>query len=150
MPAGTQLEPKRSGWRGPEESRNRFTPEEAREAGKRSAEARRRNRDADLERRAQISRVMDVLDRESLGPFALAGAFALAYSAISGEIPIPEKPVDRLRLAETAQILHRIGRLELGESTANTLSASMDSDRAGRIADLRAKLDALQIDQTTA
>ena len=49
-------------------------------------------------------------------------------AAVDGEIPVPETPLDRLRLAETAKILYSIGRLETGESTANVATATIDLD----------------------
>ena len=95
----------------------------AREMALRSVEIRRQRRDQAVQRQAEIEHIIEVLDHEQLGPFALTAALALAHNALSGEMAPPETPLDRLRLAETAVLLHKIGRLEMGESTSNTVVA---------------------------
>jgi hypothetical protein len=50
-------------------------------------------------------------------------------AAVEGEIPVPQTPLDRLRLAETARILHTIGRLESDESTSNVAHAKVEMTR---------------------
>lgn len=125
-----------------------FTKDNAREMASRSAAVRREKRDAQRERTEQLARILETLDRSQLGPFAIQGAMYLAQAAITGEIPEPEDALERKRLIEAAELLHRIGRLEMGESTSNALHAAVDVDAlATRRAELAARLAAL--DDTT-
>jgi hypothetical protein len=104
-----------------------FTAEAARAAGRRSGLA-RRERALERDRYAQA---IDLLvaefgGRGKLGEVAFASTMKLALAAVSGEIAEPETPLDRLRLAEAARIVHNIARLEVGESTSNVARANVD------------------------
>lgn len=121
--------------------RYRLTSEKAREAQAKSVEARRRNREAVEARKDQVAAIVAELDRTQLGPVALAVALKLALAVVAGDIPIPRDALERKRLAETAEILHRIGRLELGESTSNAVTLTGDlADLDAKRADLAAQL----------
>ena len=121
--------------------RTRFTTENAAEMARRSVQLRKQRNDAALQRRAEIEHIIETLDRDDLGPYTLAAALAAAHLALSGELEPPETVLDRLRLGELAQILQRIGRLELGESTSNAAHATVDaSELASKRAAILAQL----------
>ena len=127
-----------------EAGQHRWSTEAARQAAYRSAEVRRQNREAKAERQAEVARITAELDRSHIGPFALQAALVLAEAAILGDIQPPENALERKRLAETAEILHRIGRLELGESTSNAAHATLDAATvAARYAELERQLHPL-------
>ena len=131
-------------------SGQRWNSEQAREAGRKSAEVRAAKRAELNARRAQVERITSELDRTQIGPATLAAALTLAQAAIAGDIPIPRDALERKRLAETAEILHRIGRLEMGESTANVEHAALsDVERASRLAALRSQLGVIDVESSS-
>lgn len=120
---------------------NRFSGEKAREAGRRSQAVQAQKRAERAEHLARVDAILDTFDGEHLGPTTLAAALVLAKAAVRGEIPIPANATERKKLAEAAEILHRIGRLELGESTSNTHTVSETAqDVAARLSDARSRL----------
>ena len=122
-----------------------FTSENAAAAAYRSAEVRRQKRDDKRERSEQVARIVDTLDRAHLGPFTLMAALKLAEAAVSGDITVPQNARERKTLAETAEILHRIGRLETDQSTANVAHATMDdASRAARLVEIEQRVALLR------
>ena len=91
--------------------------------------------------RAELDALLRWCDRENLAPSFVAGSLRLAVAGASGVIEPPTTPGERLKLIEAAQALHKMARLELGESTANTITASLDIDA------LAARLDRLKAAQ---
>ena len=129
---------------------NRWTSEQAREAGRKSAAVRAAKRAELNARRAQVERITAELDRTQMGPATLAAALTLANACIQGDIPIPENALERKRLAETAEILHRIARLELGESTSNSVTLTGDlADIDARRAELLSRLQGHPVVEAT-
>ena len=127
------------------ERRYRLTPDKAKEAQARSVASRRKNREDAALRRQQIERMAQELDHSQVGPVTLAAAFKLAIICATGEVPVPKDALERKRLAETAEILHRIARLELGESTSNIAHATASNEeRTEQLAQLQARMDALR------
>lgn len=118
-------------------------PEEAQELGRqrsievRQAAAMERYRRADV-----VSRV--VSETEDLAPAALETALALIAKVAEGLPGIEiDDPLAAQRLANTAEIVHRISRLASGQSTANVAHAQLsDEERRERMAQLRAIAEA--------
>lgn len=92
--------------------------------------------------RAQlVDSILDHQEREKLPIAALSSALRLmeAITTDLQQLGPAETRLDLLRMAETAKILHGIGRLELGESTANTLTVAVPREELeARLARLRA------------
>lgn len=119
-----------------------FTPETAAEAGQQSGLARRQ---AIIERAAR-AQVVDrvVSETEDLAPAALAASLALIEKVqnASAELEI-EDPLGLQRMANAAEIVHRISRLASGQSTANVAHAQLtDEERKERMAHLRSIAEA--------
>ena len=114
---------------------------EDRQRGQQKAVEVRNTRRAELaEKRQTVDKLIDWADRERLPIAAMGTALALMQAIYDDlqQLPPAGTPLDMLRKAETAKILHGIGRLELGESTSNTLTATVDPDAlAQRLAKLR-------------
>ena len=113
--------------------------EQRQEAQRRSTEVKNRNR---LERAAKadiVHRVVDWSERENLSISALKATVTAIQRGTNALNDVPlETALDVLRSAEAARIWHSLMRLELGESTSNTLTASVDPDAlAHRLARLR-------------
>ena len=116
-----------------------FTPEQSRQGGLKRQEIARREKAERAVHQAELDRLLEWCDREQLAPSFVAGALRLAVAGASGDIEPPTTPGERLKLIEAAQALHKMARLELGESTANTITANVDLDAlAARIDRLRA------------
>lgn len=81
-----------------------------------------------------------VTELDDVHPAALNAALVAIQRAEQGigEVPV-ETTLDVQRLANTAEIIHRISRLASGQSTSNVAHAG-DQDRAERLAALRARL----------
>jgi hypothetical protein len=129
----------------------RWTREQAVAAGKRSAEVRKARAAEQAELRARYDAALEAFQGADIGPATLHAVAMLVQASVSGNIPVPENALERKRLAETAEILHRIARLELGESTANTVTLTGDlADLDARRAELLSRLQAHQVvDATT-
>lgn len=106
--------------------------EQSRKGGIASGVARRQQRAAFSERHAAIARIIDGFDREHLSTQLLASAGELAARALEADIEV-HSPNDVRHLAEAANTLHKMARLELGEATANTLSLSMDREQVAQL-----------------
>lgn len=101
--------------------------------------------------RARRTQLVDrvVSETEDLAPAALDAALRLVerLGRDGAELEI-ETTLDAQRLANVAEIVHRISRLASGQSTANVAHASSE-DRAARIAELKARLAQHDDDGTT-
>lgn len=115
---------------------------EARQAGQqKSVETRIANRNDRAARAQMVDRILDHQEREKLPIAAMTSALRLmeAITTDLQQLGPAESRLDLLRMAETAKILHGIGRLELGESTANTLTVAVPREELeARLARLRA------------
>ena len=121
-----------------------LTPESRARGIERSAQVRTER----MMRRAAASdiayRVVTELD--DVAPAALQAAL-VAMQRAGEELPgvTVETPLDVKRVAETAEILHRISRLASGQSTANVAHAQLtDEERKERMAHLRSIAEANQ------
>lgn len=124
-----------------------FTPENARQAQQRSA-AVRQERWA-RERLASETAYRLVTELEDVHPAALSATLSLLRKIEDGTADLDvETWLDAQRAANTAEIAHRISRLASGQSTSNVAHAG-DTDRAARIAELRARLEQHNGDDTT-
>lgn len=99
-------------------------------------------RQANVDRRRLASEVAYrmVTELDDVAPAALSAAFR-AMTRAEDEIDNVEVDgtLDVKRLAETAEILHRISRLASGQSTANVAHASLsDDERRERMRQLAA------------
>ena len=103
-----------------------LTREDASRGGIAAAPVRRRIALERMQRGELIEQLASWCEREEIGPFMLGAATYLAACAVSGEIPTPESPLERLRMAEAARVLHGMGRLEMGESTSNAATMALD------------------------
>ena len=121
-----------------------FTPETAIPAQQRSAQARWQRWAAERQRYETVYRV--VAEVEDVAPAALETALNAMLRADETMDTVPvDTMLDVKRLAETAEILHRISRLASGQSTANVAHAAMtDDERRDRMAQLRAIAEANQ------
>lgn len=122
--------------------------EVARQAALKSAEVRRAKRDAKLAKEQRVQAIVDTLDHTQLGEYALKAVLALAQAALSGELTEPTDIRQRKLYAEAAEILHRIARLELGESTSNVAHATIEQDTEARRQELLARLKITTVDST--
>ena len=106
----------------------------------RGAEAKNQKRLELAQRRQVIDTVTDWSTREQLPIAALSTVLKLMRS-ISEDLEHLEpstSALDLQRKAEAAKTVHSLFRLEMGESTSNTLTASVDPDAlAQRLARLR-------------
>ncbi len=89
-----------------------------------------------------VTSITQELDRQELGPEFLKLAHQLALRAGNAEIT-PETALEIKQLADAAQILHKMGRLELGESTANTAIVNV-TDAFAKQRELDARLAKLR------
>lgn len=114
-----------------------FTPETAVEAQKRSAAKRQAKWAAERRRTEVVHRIVTELD--DIHPAALDGALRAMTRASDALETVPaDDALDVKRIAETAEILHRISRLASGQSTSNVAHAQLsEEERAARLARLR-------------
>ena len=114
--------------------------EQRQEAQKRSTEVKNQRRLELARRREVVDTVTDWSDREQL-PIAALSTVLKLMASISEDLEHLEpstSALDLQRKAEAAKTVHSLMRLELGESTSNTLTASVDPDAlAARLARLR-------------
>ncbi len=96
---------------------------------------------AEVELADAVTDLIEPLQRENIGPEFLRMALKLANDAIRAEVPVSTS-LERKQTAEAAKILHTMARLELGESTANTVTFNA-TDYAARKAELDARMAAL-------
>ena len=110
------------------------------EGQRKGAEAKNQKRLELAQRRQVVDTVTDWSSREELPIAALSTVLALMRS-ISEDLEHLEpstSALDLQRKAEAAKTVHSLMRLELGESTSNTLTATVDKDElAARLARLR-------------
>lgn len=81
------------------------------------------------------------LERSEIGPTFLQHASTLAERATQAQVDV-NTAGDVRHLAEAANILHKMARLELGESTSNSMTLNV-SDIAAKRAELEQRLRAL-------
>lgn len=116
-----------------------LTHEDRIKGGITSAEKRR----SEIVRRAARAQVVDrvVSETEDLAPSALRAALSLIEKAeAAAEGMDVENPLDLQRVANAAEIIHRISRLAGGQSTSNVAHANLsDDDRRELMARLRAQ-----------
>ena len=113
--------------------------EQRQEAQRRSVEVRNAKRNDLAEKHQAVAQIVDWSERENLSKAALSATLtAIQRGTNALEHVELETALDVLRTAEAARIWHSLMRLELGESTSNTLTASVDPDAlAQRLARLR-------------
>ena len=114
--------------------------EQRQEGHRKSVEAKNQRRLELAQRRQVVDTVTDWSSREQLPIAALDTVLRLMNAVNDGisELPAITSALDVQRLAEAAKTVHSLMRLELGESTSNTLTASVDPDAlAQRLARLR-------------
>lgn len=113
-------------------------------AGGHARQAKWRERKLEEQQLAEsVTAIIEPLAREHIGPELLRMALKLAEAASTAQVEV-STPLERKQTAETAQILHKMGRLELGESTANTATFDVTA-RDAQVAALKqrvAELDA--------
>lgn len=119
--------------------RPRFTSEQAREAGKRSAAIRMARKAEAAQYRDELNALLEASADGALGQQARAAAFVLTRTCVAGDLAPPRDALERLRIAQAVEILHRVARLEMDESTSNVAHASTGDDKA-RLADLQARV----------
>lgn len=103
-----------------------------RQGGVASGVAKRRAILANAERVDLVDTLVDGLTDEDIGTNLLSSAVKLVNAAASGEIPVPETPLERKQLADAAKVVHYMARLQLGESTSNVATRSVEDARAER------------------
>lgn len=123
-----------------------FDPTSATSAARKSVQVRRER----AARRGLASEVAYriVTELDDVAPAALQAALVALQRASDAleEVPV-ETTLDAKRVAETAEIVHRISRLASGQSTANVAHANMsDEERAERMAYLRSRIGQLDAD----
>jgi len=113
--------------------------EQRQEAQRRSVEVRNAKRNDLAEKHQAVAEIVDWSQRENLSKSALEATLtAIQRGTNALEHVELETALDVLRTAEAARIWHSLMRLELGESTSNTLTATVDPDAlAQRLARLR-------------
>jgi len=113
--------------------------EQRQKGQQRGTETKNRQRIERASRAEIVDRVVDWSQREELSNSALSATLtAIQRGTAALEHVELETALDVLRTAEAARIWHSLMRLELGESTSNTLTASVDHDAlAQRLARLR-------------
>ena len=113
--------------------------EDRQKGQQRGTETKNRQRIERASRAEIVDRVVDWSQREELSNSALSATLtAIQRGTAALEHVELETALDVLRTAEAARIWHSLMRLELGESTSNTLTASVDPDAlAQRLARLR-------------
>jgi uncharacterized protein YheU (UPF0270 family) len=116
-----------------------LTPEAAKRAQERSLEVRKANTLERMRRSEVVHRV--VSETADLAPAALDAALRLVerLGTDGAELEI-ETTLDAQRLANVAEIVHRISRLASGQSTANVAHATTDDERRARLAELRSRM----------
>lgn len=116
-------------------------------AGGQASGRARRARAIERAARAEIvDTITNGLEREQIGPALLQMAAKLAHEAATAHITV-DNAYERKATAETAKILHTMGRLELGESTNNTATFAVQGDRDAKVAELEARLAAMRGEQ---
>lgn len=117
--------------------------------GKRSGEVRLAQSKVAAVEKQELATLLEWCDRAQLAPSFVAGALKLAVMGAAGAVPEPESPKERLQLIEAAQALHKMARLEMGESTSNTLTGTVDTVDpdvlAQRLANLRRTVVPIQV-----
>lgn len=104
-----------------------LTPEDGRK-GAAATNARRNERKAELARRSEIVwRIVD--ETEDLSPAALAASLTLIERL---SVDPDADPLAVLRLANAAEIVHRISRLASNQSTSNSATQRVLSDEERR------------------
>jgi hypothetical protein len=117
-------------------------------AGGKARQAKARKQIAErAELQAVMTPIVENLGREQIGPTFLRHAHTLAERATTAEVDV-NTAGDVRHLAEAANILHKMARLELGESTSNSMTFNV-SDIAAKRAELEARLAALDVSDTT-
>ena len=113
--------------------------EQRQKGQQRGTETKNRQRIERASRAEIVDRVVDWSQREELSNSALSATLtAIQRGTRALEHVELETALDVLRTAEAARIWHSLMRLELGESTSNTLTATVDPDAlAQRLARLR-------------
>jgi Mg2+ and Co2+ transporter CorA len=116
----------------------KLTPEDGRKGALAVNEQRRLATEL---RRRQLAVADAIVDEVSdLSPAALRAVLAITQR-VEDELAAIEvsEALDLQRMANTAEILHRIHRLASGQSTSNNAHATLtDEERAARLAQLRA------------
>ena len=88
-----------------------------------------------------VVELLDGLEREAIEVLAFATVVNAGLALNNAPLPAPETSLDAERLASVMTTAQKILRLERGESTANTLSASVDP---AYVTTLRARLAELE------
>ncbi len=119
-----------------------LTQEDRQRGAQASAAAKRRR----ILERSQQAEIVDViineLGREELGPKFLKLAAHIAERAGDAAVPV-ETALEVKQLMEAAALAHKMGRLELGESTANTAVVNV-TDAFAKQRELDARLAKLR------
>lgn len=119
-----------------------LTESDQRKGGLKSVETRRRQALERAQTVELVDQVAEHMEREKIGPKFLQLAIELAERAGDAQIT-PETALEVKQLVDAAHILHKMGRLELGESTANTITFAVDGDREAQLRTLKARLAAV-------
>ncbi len=91
---------------------------------------------------AFLAAMADQLERQDITTSMLVATVELAALAVTGELPPATSALEARHYIEAASTALKLMRLELGESTANTITANVDLDAlAERIAKLKASTD---------
>ena len=117
---------------------------EARRRGQQKSLEVRRQKAADRKAKAEVIRRV-VSETDDLAPAAFRTVLTIVDQVEQGIFDIEvNNALDAHRLASTAEILHRIGRLATGQSTSNVAHAQAmsEEERRERMAYLQSRLRA--------
>ncbi len=124
-----------------------LTREDMANGGRRSGEARRAQALERADRTNTIARIADAIPRDQIGPKLLQHAIEVIEQATTATITI-ETANDFRAMAQAAETIHKMARLEMGESTSNQATFAVSvQDREQRAAALRERLAQVTEDQ---
>ena len=118
--------------------------DDARRRGQQKSLEVRRQKAADRKAKAEVIRRV-VSETDDLAPAAFRTVLSIVDQVEQGmDVLQVNTPLDAHRLASTAEILHRIGRLASGQSTSNVAHAQAmsEEERRERMAYLQSRLRA--------
>lgn len=125
--------------------------DEARKRGREKSLEVRRQKAADRREKAAVVRRV-VSETDDLAPAAFRTVLELISQVEEGVATLtPTNALDAHRLAATAEILHKIGRLASGQSTANVAHAQAmtEEERKERMAYLNSRIAAIRATEGT-